>query len=143
MSFLHDLRLLENLSDSEKEELSMFCQEKKLMQWETLFDEWDEGNALYILKSGAVSISKFIDGSSVELWVVNAEEVLWEMSLFWDHSTRMGKAVAVEDTVLVTILNFSIKEMTSRHPELLDKIQSIIEERKIDNQIKEHEIRDI
>jgi hypothetical protein len=41
----------------------------------------------------------------------------------------------------LVVLSFSIKELTAKHPELLDKIKWIIEERTINNKIIETEIK--
>jgi len=49
----------------------------------------------------------------------------------------MATAIALEDSTLLTILSFSIKELTQKYPNLLIKIQEIIEERMIDNKITE------
>lgn len=143
MSILSGIQLFSDLSSSEVENLSLFCQEKLLSRWEVLFHEWDEGNAMYILKSGSIKVSKDVDGSELILGQVNAEEVLGEMALFWESQSRMATAEALDDCELVTILSFSINELTAKHPVLLEKIQRIIEERIVDNTILENEIREI
>jgi CRP-like cAMP-binding protein len=50
MSLLDDVKVLSVLSDSERENLSLFCQEKHLDAGEELFHEDDEASAMYILK---------------------------------------------------------------------------------------------
>lgn len=141
MSILKQVKLLSDLSDSEIEYLSMFCQDKLLKEWETLFHEWDEANAMYILASWEIEISNLIQGSRVKLWSVKAEEILGEMALFWKSTRRMATAIATRDSQLLIVLSFSIKELTAKHPELLQKIKSIIEERTINNKIIEAEIK--
>jgi CRP-like cAMP-binding protein len=53
----------------------------------------------------------------------------------------MATATATSDCVLVTLLDFSIKEITKKHPDLLDKIMSIIESRVLKNKIIENQSR--
>jgi hypothetical protein len=53
----------------------------------------------------------------------------------------MATAIATRDSQLLIVLSFSIKEFTKKHPELLDKIKYIIEERTINNKIIESEIK--
>jgi hypothetical protein len=53
----------------------------------------------------------------------------------------MATAIAMRDSHLLIILSFSIKEFTKKHPNLLDKIKSIIQERTINNKIIESEIK--
>ena len=141
MSILKQVKLLSDLSDKELDYLSMFCQDKTLIEWETLFHEWDEANAMYILASWEVEISNLIQWERVKLWNVKAEEILWEMALFWSSSRRMATAIATRNSQLLIILSFSIKDLTKKHPELLDKIKRIIEERTINNKIIETEIK--
>jgi CRP-like cAMP-binding protein len=50
MSILDEIKLLNVLSESEKEKLSLFCQEKYLNAGEVLFNEQDEASAMYLLK---------------------------------------------------------------------------------------------
>ena len=45
----------------------------------------------------------------------------------------MASAIVTKDATLITILSFSIKDLTRKSPEILRKIQEIIEFRKIKN----------
>lgn len=137
MSMLDWLEILSALTEKEKENLSLFCQERYLKEWDILFDEWDEATAMYILKTWAFEIIKKKDWEEIVLGRVNAEEVLWEMALFWDRNKRMATARCVKDSILITILSFSIVEMTKKNPELLDKIKCIIDQRNLSNKTKE------
>lgn len=141
MSMLKDLELLKDLSDQQKDNLELFCQQKFLEAWEVLFRQWDEANAMYILASGKIEVSNTINSKKVVLGDVQAEEIIWEMALFWESKYRMATAQAKTDCVMITILDFSIKELTKQFPALLEKIQKIIEERTINNKILETEIK--
>ncbi len=141
MWIINGLKLLKELSDSQKDNLALFCQEKFLQPWETLFHEWDDANAMYILASGEIQVSNLLEWKRVELWIVKAEEIIWEMALFGENNTRMATAIAKTECILVTILDFSIKELTKKYPKLLEKIQDIIEERTVNNRILETEIK--
>jgi hypothetical protein len=48
----------------------------------------------------------------------------------------MATATALKESTLIVILSFSIKELTSKHPELMDKIKTIINDRMIVNKNK-------
>jgi hypothetical protein len=48
----------------------------------------------------------------------------------------MATAMAINNCVLIVILAFSIKELTIKHPELLNKIKTIINDRIISNKSK-------
>lgn len=141
MNILYWIKLLSDLSENDKDNLSLFCQEKSLKKWEILFKEGDEANAMYILKNWSFEIRKKINWIEVVLWNVIAEELLWEMALFWDTNKRMATAISLEDSSLITILSFSIKELANKNPLLLDKIKDIINDRIIDNKIVETTIK--
>jgi hypothetical protein len=51
----------------------------------------------------------------------------------------MAKAVAIKDSILITILSFSILELSKKNPDLLEKIKEIINDRMIINKMKERE----
>jgi hypothetical protein len=63
------------------------------------------------------------------------------MALFLDSSKRIATATAHVDSILITILSFSIKDLTNKNPELLEKIKNIINTRIIDNKIIESSIK--
>lgn len=133
------MEILDTLSVKDKENLACFCQERSLSEWEVLFNEGDEANAMYILKTGAFEVSRIVDWEKVILWDVKAEEILGEMALFWDTWKRMAKAVCTKDSILITILSFSILELSRKNPDLLEKIKKIINDRMISNKMKEKE----
>ena len=133
MSLVDWIKIFKDFSSSEKEQLSMFCQEKFLKKWVKLFEDNWEATAMYLLKKWSIEISKNIDWKKVVLWAVNAEEVLWEMALFWKTNKRMATATALVDSSLIVMLSFSIKELIWKYPELLEKIKKIISEREVVN----------
>ncbi len=136
MSILSWIWLLSDLSELELDNFALFCQEKHINSWETIFHEEDNASAMYILKEWNIEITRSIIWWKVILWEVHAEEILWEMALFWERNRRMATATALTDCTLITILSFSINELTNKHPELLDKIKMIINDRLISNKKK-------
>lgn len=133
--------MLASLSPEDKGALENFCQEREIKKWEILFNEGDEANAMYILKSGSIGIYKEMEGKQVYFGTVHAEEILWEIALFFNNGFRMATAIAMEDTVFITLLSFSVKTLTLEHPELLEKIQKIIDERVTYNKLLESKLR--
>jgi len=118
-----------SLSGEDRIQLSYFCQEKKINKWEELFRQWDEASAFYIVISGSFGVYKKENGVVTELGPVCVGDILWEMALFWESGVRNATIIAKEDSTLVTILDFSIKELTRKYPDILKKIQDIIKER--------------
>ena len=129
MNILDGIKILDWLNDKDREELSMFCQEKEISKWEILFRQWDEANSMYIISKWAINITTEKNWEKIILWKVLSEGVLWEMALFWNYWSRTATAEATEDSTLITILFFSIKSLMEKNPELLNKIKEIIETR--------------
>ena len=140
MALLDNVKMLNDLTDSERNQLEAFCQEKKLTTGEKLFEEWADANAMYILKEWEIEISKNINGKTVVLWLVEAEDLLWEMAIFSDNGKRMAGAKATKDTTLVTILSFSIQQIMNTKPELLEKMKGLIEQRMYENKMTQSKI---
>jgi len=136
MWMFDNTKIFKDLSENDKKNLEIFCQEKSLKAWELVFDEGDQANAMYILQEWEIAIYKKIDWKSNLLWNILAEDILWEMAIFWDKSKRMASAKAIKDSILLVLLDFSIKELTKKHPEIMDKIKNIIEIRNIQNKSK-------
>ncbi len=133
MSIFNWIKLLSTLTDSEKDYLSLFCQEKHLNAGEILFKEKDDASAMYILKTWNIEVLREVKWEKVVLWKVHAEEILGEMALFNNTNKRMATAVWLTECDLIVILSFSIKELTLKHPELGEKITNIINNRIIQN----------
>jgi hypothetical protein len=56
------------------------------------------------------------------------------MALFQSiNSTRMATAISSEDCNLVVIPNFSIEQLKTKQPEVIEKIKQIIEYRNMQN----------
>lgn len=133
MNILDNIKILKSLSDKDRENLCFFSQERFLKKWEVLFKEWDSANAMYLLSKWVIEVYKTINTKVIKLWEVNAEDILGEMALFWKKEKRSASAKAKEDSVVIVLLSFSIKEITKNNPELVEKIKNIIIKREKEN----------
>ena len=127
---LENLNIFESLTESELQELSLFCQKKALSAWESLFALWDPANSLYIVKSGWVDV---INGDKKIIATVKSGDILWEMAILWGEDSRTASAVASSDAVLITILGVSMEKLAETNSEIFEKIQKIISERRQGN----------
>lgn len=131
MSFLNWVSLFSSLTAEEKKSLEMFCQERSLSNWEILFNEWDEAQAMYIVKEWELEVSKW----NSLLWVVKKDWLVWEMALFEEPlKRRMASVKSISsETEIIVLLYFSIKEMEKKNPIIIEKIKNIITQRKEQN----------
>lgn len=133
---LDNIKILEWLTKQEKENLSLLVQEKKLNTGEILFLEWDEANSMYLLLEWELEVYVDRGGEKIVLWNIKAEEIIWEMAVFWNDKKRMASCVAVIPSRLLVILDFSIKQIAENHPSLIEKIKDIIKKREEVNKSK-------
>ena len=130
MSMLEGIDLFSSLNKASLDTLSMFCQQRRVKSWDILFSKWEESTSMYIVISGKLEV---FDEQRV-LWFVNAWEFVGEMSLFTEPKVRSASVKAIEDTNLVVLLGFSIEQLSQTHPEILNQIRKVIEERDKKNQ---------
>ncbi len=129
MGVLDTVPFFDSLQESDRQHLSYFCQKQEIPKGQVLFSQWDEPNAFYVVVSGAFSVHQDTDGVVKELGPVMPWDILWEMALFWDNEKRNATVAAKEDSSVITILDFSIKELAKNNPEILEKIQKVIQDR--------------
>lgn len=135
MSLLDSIDFFSTLTSSEKENLSLFCQERFLKSLDVLFKEWDDATALYVVKSWRLKVYQNKIEWEIVLGYVEAWEFVWEMAFFdWNNTKkRMASVRSIEDTQLIVIMNSSMEELARKNKEIFDKIVNIIQTRKIKN----------
>ena len=133
MSILDWIKILRDLNKKELNSLEMFCQERFVEAGNLIFSEWDIANSMYLLKNWKIEVFKENGAWEAVLWYIEAEDIFWEMAIFWEETRRMAWAKAIEDSKLIIMLDFSIKELLEKHPEIMDKIKNIIEKRNNEN----------
>lgn len=126
---LETIELFSSLPKETISTLELFCQQRIVLAWEVLFNKWDESTSMYIVKSGLLEV---YDWDKI-LWTVKAQEFVWEMSLFGESKVRTATVKVVEDSELIVLLWFSMNELFKKHPEIINQIKLVIEERKTQN----------
>ena len=97
-SIISRIPLFEGLSPEEQEELRAMMTQTTLRRGETLFNEGDSGDRLYILLSGKVKLGHAsADGRENLLAVLGPGEIVGELTLF-DPGPRSTTATAVAPT---------------------------------------------
>jgi len=73
--------------------------EENYMDGQIIFEEGSSGDWIYVIESGAVEISKIMDGEKVVLVVLEPGEVIGELG-FITKTPRTATATAVGDTTV-------------------------------------------
>lgn len=118
------------LSKEELSALEIFCQERFFSKWEVLFNQWEEATAMYILKNWLLEVYNY----EKVLWIIHPWDFVWEMAIFSRDKTRTASVKAIEDSTVITLLSFSINELSIKHPEIMEKIKKVINQRINQNQ---------
>ncbi len=131
---IEGIPLFAGLTESEKNTLSLFCQERNLGDNEVLFSEGEDAIAMYVVKSGLLKAYKDRSSGETILGYVRPGEMVGEMAIFGhEPKTRMATVRAMEPTKLLVIVDYAILEISKKHEELYAKIEKIVADRKAQN----------
>ena len=100
---------------------------------QTLFNEGDEGDALYLISKGSVMVSKRIGGKEVTLAYVAAGNYVGEMALMSDLN-RTATIKAAVDCETIKIDGTVFQEVVSENPSLQKEIEEKYGERIVETE---------
>jgi len=102
-AFIKQAAVFSDLEDDEISRIAEICTEQHFKFGQTIFNEGDPGNRLFIIAEGEVRISRDVPGSGEEaLAVLKKGACFGEMAVF-DRSERSTDAIANTDSTLITI----------------------------------------
>jgi CRP/FNR family cyclic AMP-dependent transcriptional regulator len=102
MNVLKNIPLFASLSETDLQNLMSLLRRKQLGRGELLFQQGDEGTALYIIVQGRIKISLSRRMDNVTLAIFGQGEFLGEMALL-DDLPRSADAIALEDSQLYVL----------------------------------------
>ena len=121
LELLGKLRIFGGLSDDELAKFSAIISEESYPPKAVIIEENTEGERLYIIKRGTVSVSK-IDGEvETELVKLVAGEEFGEMSLIEDAKTS-ARVTAYNDVECITISRDQFQEMVDSDVNISSKV---------------------
>ncbi len=114
---LGNLFLFQLLDNDELQKLLPFFSEKRFGKGVIIFSENDEGDSMYIIKTGIVRITK----KGKEIALLNSGDFFGEIALF-EYVRRTATASAVEEVELLEIKRASFNELFQAQPVICAKI---------------------
>lgn len=99
-----------------------------------IFKEGDPGDAAFIVETGSVGIFKNVEGEEIHLATMNPGELFGEMAII-DGSERMAHAVALEESVIVSVPRTGLEAMLAKHEPFVKTLIQIL----VDNLRTVHE----
>lgn len=100
-----------------------------------VFKEGDPGDGAFIVETGSIGIFKTVEGEEVQLATMTMGELFGEMAIV-DGSRRMARAVALEDSVVVSLPRAGLEALLVKQPPLLKTLIKIL----VDNLRTVHEV---
>jgi CRP-like cAMP-binding protein len=117
------------LEPAAQQELRAQMAEVHLPRGQSLFDEGDPGDRLYVVTEGKVKLGRTAgDGRENLLAVMGPGEMFGELSLF-DPGPRTATATAVTDTTLIGLGNADLQPWLAQHPEVANKLLAALARR--------------
>jgi CRP/FNR family transcriptional regulator, cyclic AMP receptor protein len=117
---LHPLPLLGDLSRRELGVISALMHDRNYLKGEIIFDEGDDGQALYVILSGRVAIVRENDPRT-PLGILEPGQFFGELALL-DDSPRMAQARAEENCVLAVLFRGEFAGLMQSHAVIASKI---------------------
>ncbi|MCI0413489.1 cyclic nucleotide-binding domain-containing protein [bacterium] len=120
-SFLRNVFLFKNLDETENDRISGLLKEENFNEGDIILTEGHAGNALYVIWSGRVRVSRQFDQEFFVLTELGPHDFFGEMSLIDDFPTSATVDALTETTVL-KMSREDFKFLTSVDDELTSKI---------------------
>ena len=120
LQLLQSLSLLADLSAREMRIINSLMHDRNYLKGEIVFDEGDEGQALYAILSGKVAIVRQEDPTT-PLVILKPGQFFGELALL-DDSPRMAQARAEEDCVLSVLFRGEFAGLLETHAVIASKI---------------------
>jgi CRP/FNR family cyclic AMP-dependent transcriptional regulator len=117
------------LEERELAEVAQVAVPRSWGQGEVIFREGDEGDTCYLLRSGAVILTReHADGRMVALAEVRAGGMFGEMAMFRGE-LRSATAECVEDTGAVALLARDVQRLIRQNPDIALKLLHALADR--------------
>lgn len=122
MDFLKNFPFFEHLDSQELEEIASMITTKVYNKGENLFWENEEGNELFIIKSGVVKIYRHQEGREIILALFHEGDFFGEMVLLGDDKVRSASANTLEKSTVYIIKKEHFLQLLNRNPNIFIKI---------------------
>jgi CRP-like cAMP-binding protein len=133
---IHRLGLFATLGAKELRVVSSLLHERRYLNGEIVFDEGEEGQALYVVLSGRVLICRQEGAEVVRIAEVAAGAMFGELALL-DNAPRSAQVRAIEDCVLAVLSRADFNGLVETHAVIASKIALQLA-RELGQKLREH-----
>lgn len=132
---IRSIDMFYNLSDEECLELSNFFKLEYYPYWKTVLLEWKITDKMFILKNWLLEVKKANWHSTIQLWVIKAWEVFWEI-WFIKNIPATATVIAGDDCDIWEISRKDFWVFLNKHSDILEQILSKLKFRENENKWK-------
>jgi CRP/FNR family transcriptional regulator len=118
---LERVPMFDGLNPGEIEELAKVAVPRSYAGGQVVFREGDQGDTCFIVKSGAVKITREHGGRTIALAELRGGDMFGELSMFGGE-VRSATAQALEDTLAVALLAGDVRRLLAGNPEIALKM---------------------
>jgi CRP/FNR family transcriptional regulator len=116
---LSRVSLFRELSERELAELAQVAVPRRWLAGESVFREGDAGDTCYVVKSGAMRVTRrHSDGRQITLAELREGDIFGELAMFGEGETRSATVEAVEDSEGVALLAGDLRRTMLAHPSM-------------------------
>jgi CRP/FNR family cyclic AMP-dependent transcriptional regulator len=114
--FLRDVLLFKDIAEDEEAAVWARLQERRLRRGDVLFREGEKGKELFIIRSGAVIVSKHVKGRVEQVLArLGPGDFFGELSLF-DDQPRSATIQAETETIMYGLDRSSLDHLIEQNP---------------------------
>lgn len=121
LSQLRALSLFSTLSPRELKTVDGLLHERIFLQGEVVFDQGEEGQALYVIESGRVLICRQGQPVAGKIAELGPSRLFGELALL-DNSPRAAQAIAAENCTLAVLFRADFLGLLETHAVIASKI---------------------
>ncbi|MEE9166709.1 MAG: cyclic nucleotide-binding domain-containing protein [Candidatus Neomarinimicrobiota bacterium] len=128
--FMKGVALFQEISGEEVARVAQISEERRLSAGESVFDEGDVGDSMFIIMNGQIRVHKSREksGTQKEVAVLSRGEFVGEMALL-DQEPRSASASALEETVLLGIHGEDFYDLMASRVEIMQGIVRVLTRR--------------
>ena len=120
--------LFDDLPESDIADIREEAKSSQYKKGDVVFSQGDQGDAFFIIDSGAIVIQFDDKGETRTLCDLGPGEYFGEMGII-NNDRRSASATAKEDTTLLRLSRKKFLSMTETHPNLINRISGILVQR--------------
>lgn len=123
--FLIEFPIFRDFDADDVDALGAVCELVSMKAGAQVCKEGDPGDAMYVVRSGVLEVSRAVEGESRHINLLNEGEFFGEMALV-DGSPRSADVAVKEDAALVKIPADTYRKLKKSHPVTALKVADVL-----------------